>query len=290
MFSEFETIDKQQWLKKITKELAGRKTLDSLKQELDGSVISDPLLLHEDQVINEDIFSFPSRCHNGLYIDKEIHSDDLLEYLQLGISGLYIENLSDESVNELLKEVELSYLFTIIQSSGECHNKLINNGSVKSTLTICDPIQQFSITDSLQAGSLVKDLKAHITTATTTGILGIELNDHFLTQIAIFRASRILLQNKCDGNFKIVGFTSPTQDSDEANLIALTNQALAAKIGGLDMILMSRTSHDDAVSIKRHLHICNILDMESEMDQLNDPIKGSYYLEHLTKQLVDILR
>ncbi|MBB4080392.1 methylmalonyl-CoA mutase [Lewinella aquimaris] len=122
----------------------------------------------------------------------------------------------------------------------------------------------------------------------------------YYVDIAKLRALRILWANVLRG-FGIedappatiaahTDHATLTNDRD-ANLLRLTTQALAAVTGGADQLFLSPAEGGDQPATpfghRMALNVQHLLRLESGLDAYADPAAGSYYLETLTRQLVD---
>ena len=71
------------------------------------------------------------------------------------------------------------------------------------------------------------------------------------------------------------------------NLIEKTYKVLSGVIGGTDAILTPYMGDEDS---RLTLNIHNILDLESAMKNVLDPINGSYYIEKLTGEIIQEIK
>ncbi len=127
--------------------------------------------------------------------------------------------------------------------------------------------------------------------------LQLTVGKSYFLEIAKIRALHILwanLQEAYDVSpqpLSIDAYLSPDayDDSDNTNMIRSMTMALSAVIGGVDRLtVLPANQKEDSFTTRIARNVQHLLQMESYMDRVIDPAKGSYYLEALTKKLVDL--
>lgn len=127
----------------------------------------------------------------------------------------------------------------------------------------------------------------------------LQIGTSYFLEIARLKALRILWSNILDAWDKDISKelfvkarinTESWTDDIHKNMIQATTQTMAAAIGGANCIDVVSTDLSDipapyTMRIARNVH--HILKMESFLDQVVDPSKGSYYIDELTRQLVN---
>jgi methylmalonyl-CoA mutase len=124
----------------------------------------------------------------------------------------------------------------------------------------------------------------------------VEIGDAYFIEIARLRALRILWSN----SLAALGHEKPSlfvegrfanRDMSEdvhQNMIAAGSKALSAITGGVDRLIIAPSDTKPSAfhrRISRNIH--HVLRYESKIDTIDDPVQGSYYLENLTRQLVE---
>ncbi|GAB1405326.1 methylmalonyl-CoA mutase small subunit [Lentimicrobium sp.] len=145
-------------------------------------------------------------------------------------------------------------------------------------------------------GLSIDEAAAKITFAFATG-------SNYFMEIAKLRAARLLWariveqyqpKNECSSKMRIHSITTnfnKTIYDPYVNVLRSTTEAMAAALGGADMITVLPFDYvykdPDAFSqrIARNQQI--ILKEESSLDKVADPAAGSYYIENLTASLAD---
>ena len=130
-----------------------------------------------------------------------------------------------------------------------------------------------------------------------------QLGDSYFLNIAKIRATKILW-NLIVKNWKKslkpsitieIHLTSNTQTKDENyNKIKATTQAMSAIIGGADRLYIYpsdvfKNKKGTKNANRLALNIQHLMQLESYMDRVVDPAAGSYYLEILTDDLVEMV-
>lgn len=119
--------------------------------------------------------------------------------------------------------------------------------------------------------------------------------DYFL-QIAKIRALKLLWANVLKA-YEVTGelppisvqFAQESQTTDaNTNKIAATTMAMSAVLGGADRLIIPPSSKEKTnlkFSNRIARNIQHLLKMESYLDDVVDPVSGSYFMEDLTSQL-----
>ena len=126
----------------------------------------------------------------------------------------------------------------------------------------------------------------------------LSVNDEYFTNIAKFRAYQVLLthffENFDEGfwleNITINGqtnFRHHSKNDKYNNLLRSTTQAMSAILGGCANLLVTPFEKGNEISERMARNIQLVIKEEAYFDKVNDPSKGSYYIEDLTNQLVE---
>ena len=122
MFQEFKPVSKQEWLEKVTKDLKGKKSIDSFNWELDGMEFSP--FYHADDINGTDKACLipTAKTKNSWEIGERIIVSDYkdgnaqaLAALQKGANALLFvlnENPTFDDLNILLKDIQLEWIST----------------------------------------------------------------------------------------------------------------------------------------------------------------------------------
>lgn len=122
--------------------------------------------------------------------------------------------------------------------------------------------------------------------------LNVRIDSNFFLSIAKFRAVRFLLSKIKNLQFSIIAQSTNFNKSAtdiENNIIRLTTEAMSAIIGGADKVsLKSYNSLKQNNEFGKRItnNILVLLEKESYMMSVNDPLSGSYLVENLTHQFI----
>ena len=131
--------------------------------------------------------------------------------------------------------------------------------------------------------------------------LNVSINSDYFVNIAKFRAIRELMLQLYDQwaidktNLPwingITGIRNISKNDRHNNLLRQTTEAMSAVLGGANSILVSPysavTNSEIELSERLSRNIQLVLKDEAYFDKVIDPGAGSYYIEHLTDQLID---
>ena len=120
----------------------------------------------------------------------------------------------------------------------------------------------------------------------------VNLTNSFYQNICKIRALKILWSKICKGfdidnstAFIQASMQSPLEDQDaDYAKIQAASQAMAAAIGGANVIYLPPTATSESLEFHRRIarNVHHLMQLESFMDRVEDPSAGSYYLEQLT--------
>ncbi len=86
--------------------------------------------------------------------------------------------------------------------------------------------------------------------------------------------------------------STPFGDDPNTNMIRSTTQAMSAVLGGINRltVLPSDAKQGESTDFSRRIarNVQHLLMMESFLDRVVDPTKGSYYIEKLTEKIAEI--
>jgi hypothetical protein len=283
-------ILKQEWKEKILKELKGKKNLDDLVFTIQKGLVTDALLLEEDRIYNDDLFSFPDQPSFGLSIKEQGTNKDIIESLKCGASSVCVMGKAEWNWKALLKDIHLDYIHLYVVADNNFNMNW--NGIVPDNINQSQHITYISdnsiihMVDSYSDGTLINDLKSVL--KDSDGGIILNISDHFILNISLLRAIRSIVQ-KTRPEVKILVQLSPNGKSEEYDLIQFSTQAMSAISGGADCILYPFNTSMKPQQVARMMHIQNIIAMESQATSVKDPWKGAYLIEHVTQVLINEL-
>ena len=130
-------------------------------------------------------------------------------------------------------------------------------------------------------------------------VFGFAIGPHYFTEIAKFRAARVLWAQVLEAYgvqvrmnlFTRTGRWNKSVYDPYNNLLRATTEAMSAAIGGADAITVGAfdETYRHADDFSRHLALNTqlILRDEAFMDKVDDPAAGSWFIESLTRSLAE---
>ena len=129
--------------------------------------------------------------------------------------------------------------------------------------------------------------------------LKLNIGTRFFLDLSKLRAIRLLWANLYEA-FEIADSQQPTlsvgfasfsmQENPNQNMIQASTQALAAVIGGAEILFIPPASDKEKIAFHNRIarNIQHLLKMESFMDRVVDPAAGSHYIETVTQKLTEL--
>ena len=266
---EFPNITKTEWLAKVEKDLKG-KPLDSLNWEVEGETVT-PFWHGED--LEENAQATRTKANWKLGVIIPIH--DLKSANQMALGALsggaeYLHFKYDGSLSEKDIDVLLDGVYRdMIDFSVE--DNFVNRTHVFDR----QQIPAFLMVESAAPGSRKN--------------LWLTITDDYFNSIAFLRAVRLCIQqinheHGLSTDCEIGVIIKATDDNPDYQKIKNTSQAMAAIIGGADILIIEPSNGEDDSSFERRVarNVQNVLREEAYLHRVADPAAGSYYIEALT--------
>lgn len=271
LLKDFPQHSSQEWKDKINKDLKS-KSFEDLTY-LDASQLKHKAFFTKED-LDQDLMTAIQSVQKldldwTILKDAPSIEDDCIPFLLEGkqtamsfdngfhIDGLHYKHLGATIVNELTAIVQHLMFYT-------------------------EKISQHK----LDVNSIVKSSSIYIGTGLS-----------YFSEIAKYRAirflcSQILEQSQVHELPKVVGIVSPFYYSHldaHTNLLRATSMGMSAVLGGVEELYIA--PYDDPIVTAKGkrwaMNIQHILKHESHFEKILDPAAGSYYVEHLSIQLVN---
>ena len=317
---DFPEISKQEWLDKITTDLKG-KPIENLNWQLSDNLKATPFASIEDI---ESTQNLAINGDNNWYVLESITvkdlrqaNEDALIALEGGATALSFDmEIAECDFSRVLDTINLEWIFIQINGSDQ-HAKQFKNFLDQSSFDIdkidvavanggglFEDIPTIKTIGIIEENSIaVDDELAVILTKGSQQLIAstsnaeriwfkVNLTNSFYQNICKIRALKILWSKICKG-FDIENSTafiqasmqSPLEDQDaDYAKIQAASQAMAAAIGGANVIYLPPTATSESLEFHRRIarNVHHLMQLESFMDRVEDPSAGSYYLEQLT--------
>lgn len=259
-------------------------------------------------------------CNKTTKLDLE----NLLKDIELDYIKLYFQVSSAKQMQEIqarLKDKsnsELVFLWNPLSNTSKLSAEdlqLVQHQSSMKTLDVdsygvqqagANSTQEIAFALSLGHEYLWQQIEAGLTVDDSLSNLHFTMGvgSNFLVEIAKFRAFRILWakiarsykpEHACNETASITaktGFLNKSLKDPYTNLLRQTTEAMSAVLGGANQLWIQpydacSTNPDENFSQRMATNISLILKEESYLNQVLDPVGGSYAVEWLTEQLAD---
>lgn len=285
---------KEEWNKVIAEKLKQGVNLDDLKHEYPSGIIMEPNILGSDIEAFDHIVKVNSAWINMASIQRNSSIDKntlALQSLQEGANGLSIELTKNDSIADILNEVMTEYLDVRIDASQLSSEEIDHQKSLLpekdfpnirwiNQETNC---KQFDISKENRVQS-IRSVLEQIDLSKPADII-VTLSKNLLFEIASLRAIRSLVDSKGVSSFNILARydVEGSNTLEDYNLIEKTYKILSGILGGANAILTPYFGDEDS---RLTLNIHNVLDLESGMKNVLDPLSGSFYIEKLTGEII----
>ena len=298
LFIDFDPVSKNKWLEQIASDLKGNT--EKLISTVEGITIQP--IYHADDNFKTYTSNFPSNWETYQLIDatnaKEANKR-ALNALQNDVSGLCFAHPNNLDV--LLKDISIEHIRIDFSNYSEnfplewtnfAKNKNVKgafHGITKSNIpNYLDTIftkgtAKEQIIDALEKGQKAsKKVQFHFKI----------VSDYFL-EIAKLKAFRILWKSKTGEDAYLFTSTDTSNKKEESaynNILRSTTECMSAIFCGANAIMLNaynssfEKSTDFSERIARNQQ--TILRKESYLDKVEDPTKGSYYIDYLIQELL----
>ena len=298
LFIDFDPVSKNKWLEQIDSDLKGNT--EKLISTVEGITIQP--IYHADDNFKTYTSNFPSAWETYQLIDatnaKEANKR-ALNALQNDVSGLCFSNPNNLEI--LLKDISIEHIRIDFSNYSEnfplAWEHLTINKNVKGAF---HGITKSNIPNYLDTIVTQGTAKEQIIDALKKGQRASEKvqfhfkigSDYFL-EIAKLKAFRILWKSKTGEDAYIFTSTDTSNKKEKFaynNILRSTTKCMSAIFGGANAIMLNaynssfEKSTDFSERIARNQQ--TILRKESYLDKVEDPTKGSYYIDYLIQELL----
>jgi len=325
ILEEFNEVSKEEWLSKIRDDLRGKEVRE-MDWDFDETLSIKPFVHADDVRYGSSEIAFNAQweiAEEFDIIEEAISNHEILEALAGGCEVIMLNVKSLPDWSSLLQGVDLGLIKTyVIPGAEELTQAIIvslenflekSKGKINSGDNSSAPVIHIRNKKNVIGGpahlhpkktvveGLAKTIQEGIQLITQsydqdTVECVVEIGDTYFIEIARFRALRILWANALAAfglekpSLFVEGrFSNRDMSADvHINMIAAGSKALAAISGGVDRLVIAPSdTHPTAFHRRISRNINHILRYESKLDSIDDPVKGSYYIENLTGQLVE---
>ena len=296
LFTNFDTTTKKKWIEKINIDLNNK--VNKLKSNTEGIKINP--IYHADDNLKIYNCNFPPTWINYQFIDAtnaKKANTKAIEALQNNVAGICFykpNNLEILLKNIPLKDIRIdfqNYTQKFIKEWGSFSKNKNAKGSFHGNTNINIP----NYLDTIESEGTIKE---QIKNALERGLestkevqFHFKIGTNFFIEIAKLKAFRILWKDKTGKDAFI--FTSNYQSSKNEfayTILKNTTACMSAIFGGANAIMLQpfhNKFNQDPNFIDRVIRNQQIiLKKESYLDKVEDPTKGSYYVNYLIQEIL----
>jgi methylmalonyl-CoA mutase len=300
LFASFNAISKNKWLEQINIDLKGADYTEKLISTTEQITINP--IYHADDNFKTYNSNFPSSWETYQLIEAtnaEEANKRALNALQNNVSGLCFSNPNNLEI--LLKNVSIEHIRIDFANYTEdfpmewaCFVKNKNvQGSFHGLTNSNIPNYYDTIFTKGKAKEQIIDALHQGEKTSNRVQFHFKIGSNYFLEIAKLKAFRILWKNKT-GKDAYIFTTTDTSNKKEKfaynNILRSTTECMSAIFGGANAIMLNSynstfentTNFSERISRNQQI----ILRKESYLDKVEDPTKGSYYIDYLIQQLL----
>ena len=298
LFIDFDPVSKNKWLEQIDSDLKGNT--EKLISTVEGITIQP--IYHADDNFKTYTSNFPSAWETYQLIDatnaKEANKR-ALNALQNDVSGLCFAHPNNLDV--LLKDISIEHIRIDFSNYSENfpleweHLTINKNvkGAFHGTTKINIPNYLDTIVTQGTAKEQIIDALKKGQKASKKVQFHFKIGSDYFLEIAKLKAFRILWKSKTGEDAYLFTSTDTSNKKEESaynNILRSTTECMSAIFGGANAIMLNaynssfEKSTDFSERIARNQQ--TILRKESYLDKVEDPTKGSYYIDYLIQELL----
>jgi methylmalonyl-CoA mutase len=327
LFDEFEELSKDDWLLKAEKDLKGKSLDDLSSNWYGIKIEPYYSIEDINSLDTPPIESGVKRWTNYVEIlaDDETKANKLAkEHLSLGATGVLFDLKRSPDFTILLDGIHLDHcsisfkgetnLNSYLDYLADHHPEAKVSGFIDRQIVESNPSSDDfyatiirgestnEITELTELLSMCYELLAEVDnddaeTAIKNMAYEVALSTNYFFGIAKIRALRLLLirfyqayqLTYFSDSFHIIGSSKAWVKSDyepHENMLKATTSAMAAISGGCNSLIIAPGYEDEQEELVSR-NISTVLEFESYLGKIADPAAGSYFIEHLTDEIVN---
>lgn len=298
-WQEFTKVDHNEWLARIDANLKGVKTHNDFRYEIDQNWSVSPFL--SDVSMDEEVIPGPS-TQAGMFIltdDEGKANERALRCLEHGAQGLVFDVNADTDFHELFKGIYLDMVTVLLRSQGE-HETIKNRlqgylvASEQNGNNIYLAAGENTVILTWDEGFKSRNtaIRNHLQVCFIKNIrplIILQLKQNFLAQIAELRAIRRIWKNLGGkaGDLSVFSMITPSLfGMTGVHDLIVSTYLLMSAICGMSDMAVGMPYGEDFEPARLSLNIQHILQQESRLTQVTDPVAGSYLIGKLTDEMI----
>ena len=281
------------------------KSISDFEHKVGGGITFNPFAHHENTPDVVGLIPWPKSTSLGVSLSPASNNKSILKALEFGLQAFKLNVTSEVDLSGLLEGVNLEYLNTIFYTDNSesntalseylknkypntklndisCNHELL--GSWGDSKMLVSAIKKDDPTDSLvEICNKIRSL------GETPFTIEVNIGQKFFLEIARLRALRLLVANLSENkNFEIHTHISLSElDSDHSDYIKKTAALLSAYLGGSNVVFLGLLEDHLDNNTRLEMNIQHILQLESKLNNYQDPMGGSFFMEDLTRKVCE---
>jgi len=314
LWDEFEKVSTSDWLKKANIDLKGNKRAEDFKYQVCDGLECSPFLTEGDVISVKPIYGTSTKSGVHILTDQPSTANSkAMSMLSYGAEALSFVIYDTWDLDILFDNIYLDMVSVILKVKGnielvrnKVHDYVQKYYSGKSTNIIIISAQEKhgpglhlkyeqTVADRLL---LVKDYFKEISldTSTSATIIVLDLKKDFLAQIAELRAIRKSIElyktshPEMKSDILLISQIHPdVYNSEQIHPLIISNYLIMSSYLGRSDFSFGVSFEDDEEAARLCLNIQHIFKEESSLGHVSDPVAGSYIIEKLTEQMLNLL-
>ncbi len=298
---EFNKMNTQEWMAKVDTDLKGKKIAVDFLYDVEHDFQVSPFVT---DTLGTAINCAPQMSNSAVWIEAEsaLEANQLaLYHLNYGPEYLIIEIACAEwSFEDLFKDIHLHIIGVALlvpdnieEYEIKLNNYLKENYSNAITNVVIGSKHLNFISSNISFKNRLARFKVLANNAIEDEVFVVflELKQDFFAQVAELRAMRKIWfnANKTSSNLKIIAFADGRKFTNtEVHPLIIFNYLLMSAYLGMSDVVAVKIDNNDKEQMRLSLNIQHILKEESGFGHVKDPVAGSYIIESLTKQMVEV--
>jgi hypothetical protein len=282
-YNEFEKTSLEQWKSEALNDGKGKLDPEQLFYTVESGLKVSSFQTHE-SVVAVTIPTLPQTVAGVVVSSSDKAS--VMQALADGVQSLLITWQEETPIAPFFDGIYVDILDVYVDDT-QCQpmtslalKTFMTNNSYHRTIFLSDGYM------SLKGASTFQD-RIRLIRSRSFNIIMLELKQDFLAQIAELRAIRYIV---ADQDFKIIARLDPDTaiSTNKQTLIDINYRIMSAYMGGADVVIGIEYTQSRSSMARLTLNIQHILQLESNINLVKDPMAGSYMVEALTNALIRI--
>ena len=281
------------------------KSISDFEHKVGGGITFNPFAHHENTPDVVGLIPWPRSTSLGLVLSTSSNNKSILKALEFGLQAFKLNVSSEVDFSGLLEGVNLEYLnttfYTDISESNTALSNYLQNKYPNTKLHEISCNQKLSgnwgdskmlvsaSNEDEPIDSLVEICNKIRSLDQTPFTIEVKIGQKFFLEIARLRALRLLVANLTENkNFEIHTHISLSEvDLDHSDYIKKTAALLSAYLGGSNVVFLGLLEDHLDNNTRLEMNIQHILQLESKLNNYQDPMGGSYFMEDLTQKVCE---